>query len=367
MHPRASNLRVQRAAWRAGGSSAESEQVPRSRAADDFLMFLREGYALGRGRISLRRMPPPTGRAPGHAERWLRLNGPTTHMTMVVSDDRYFRVLASAAPIAQSEDRSAFVLVHGIGMSHRYLSRLHEELARTDDVYSLDLPGFGGLPKPRTDVDVAAMADSLGAILERHQRLDDAEVILVGHSMGAQWVVELAAERPDLVRGVVIIGPVVDDRHRSLRAQLFALAADTAGEPPGVNATVFTDYVRCGPSWYLRQAAHMLRYRLEERVRDLRMPLLIVRGGNDPIAGLNWCRRLRDRARNGSLVVVPHRHHVVQQTAPRAVADALRAWRRQAGVERPSRSDGETTRAITGERTVNKQQFHRRIPLDSSS
>lgn len=216
-------------------------------------------------------------------------------------------------------------------MSHRYLSRLHQELARTDDVYSVDLPGFGGLPKPGTDLDVAAMAGALGAVLERDKRLVGTEIILVGHSMGTQWVVELAAERSDLVGGVVLIGPVVDDRHRSLMAQLFALATDTVGEPPDVNVTVFTDYLRCGPRWYLRQAAHMLRYRLEDRVGDLQMPLLIVRGGNDPIAGLDWCRRLRDRAPCGSLVVVPHRNHVVQQTAPRAVADALRTWLRQAG------------------------------------
>ncbi|GAA1846093.1 alpha/beta fold hydrolase [Agromyces salentinus] len=251
-----------------------------------------------------------------------------------------FRVLASTAAQASQSSR-AYVLIHGVGMSHRYFSRLHEELAGTDDVYSVDLPGFGGLPKPGTDLDVPAMAAALGGVLDTTVALTADEIILVGHSMGAQWAVELAAERPDLVHGVVIVGPVADERHRSLRAQSVALAVDTLGEPPSVNATVLSDYLRCGPRWYLRQAAHMLAYRLEDRVRDLRMPLLVVRGGDDPIAGAVWCRRLRDRAPRGSPVVVPQRNHVVQQTAPRAVADALRAWRRPDGLHGSRRFAGQ--------------------------
>ncbi|AWB96963.1 alpha/beta hydrolase [Agromyces badenianii] len=232
-----------------------------------------------------------------------------------------FRVLATAAEDAS--EPCTYVLVHGVGVSHRSLARLHEELARTADVFSIDLPGFGGLPKPHGDVDVAGMAAALGDVLDL---LGLTNVVLVGHSMGTQWVVELAAARPQLAKGVVIIGPVTDSRHRSLAAQLIALAVDTVGEPPNVNRVVFADYLRCGPRWYLRQTRHMVEYRLDRRVEDLAMPLLVVRGGNDPIAGTEWCRRLRDHAPHGSLVIVPRNRHVVQYTAPRAVAAAVRAW-----------------------------------------
>jgi pimeloyl-ACP methyl ester carboxylesterase len=56
------------------------------------------------------------------------------------------------------------------------------------------------------------------------------------------------------------------------------------------------------------------------------VPLLVMRGGKDPIAGVDWCRRVRDSARRGSLVVVPGHHHVVQYTAPRAVASAITSF-----------------------------------------
>ncbi|MHC2999123.1 alpha/beta fold hydrolase [Microbacterium sp. HJ5] len=230
-----------------------------------------------------------------------------------------FRVLSSPRP---RSEKPAVVLVHGIGVSHRYLSRLHAELAQTRSVHSLDLPGFGGLPKPVGDVDVPRMAEGIATVLAS---LDVGPVVLVGHSMGSQWVVEVGARRPDLVTHVVAMGPVADARHRSVFAQTAALAVDTLGETPAINAVVFTDYLRCGPRWYLAQLRHMLAYRIEDRAAALTRPLLVVRGSRDPIAGMEWCRLLRDRADDGSLVVIPGGHHVAQQSRPRAVAAAILA------------------------------------------
>ncbi len=177
-------------------------------------------------------------------------------------------------------------------MSHRYFVRLHREFARTRDVHSIDLPGFGRFGRPREPFDQERMAGALADVLDR---LDVPPAVLVGHSMGAQWVVELARQRPDLAASVVLIGPVADDEHRTIRAQSLALVLDTLGEPPVVNAIVFADYIRCGMPWYLTQLRHMMAYPIEDRVADLVVPVLIVRGGSDPVAGLEWCRRLSDR------------------------------------------------------------------------
>lgn len=232
-----------------------------------------------------------------------------------------FRVLSSH-PSADAAV-PAFVLIHGIGMSHRYLARLHRTLAASGEVHSVDLPGFGGLPKPAAPLPVPEMARALGAVLDR---LGVQGAVLIGHSMGAQWVVELAAQRPDLASAVVVIGPVSDDRHRSVLEQSTALAVDTIGEPLDGNITSFADYLRCGPFWYLNQLRHMIDYPIEERVSALACPLLIIRGLHDRVAGQDWCRRLRDRAPGSSLVIVPAHRHLVQHTAPRAVAGAIIAF-----------------------------------------
>ncbi len=208
-------------------------------------------------------------------------------------------------------------------MSHRYLARLQEQLAQTADVYSIDLPGFGGLPKPAGDLSIPDMSRALSTVLHR---LGLRDVTLVGHSMGAQWVTELAACDPGAASTVILIGPVTDGRHATVRAQAAALGVDTLGEPLSGNVLAFADYARCGPRWYLAQVRHMVAYRTDERLATLRSPVLIIRGGDDPIAGMAWARRLRDRARRASLVIIPGHRHLAQFSAPRAVADAIVAF-----------------------------------------
>ncbi|WP_396643170.1 alpha/beta fold hydrolase [Microbacterium sp.] len=241
-------------------------------------------------------------------------------------DGGRFRAYSSIAPRTGGSHFDAdlpVVLIHGIGMSQRYFVRLHDEFARTRDVHSIDLPGFGRFGRPREPFEQERMARALAEVLVQ---LNVPRAVLVGHSMGAQWVVELARQRPDLAAGVVLIGPVADDEHRTLRAQSVALALDTLGELPLVNSIVFADYIRCGMPWYLTQLRHMMAYPTEERVAELSAPVLVLRGGNDPVAGLEWCRRLRDRARDGSLVNVPGHRHVVQFAGARAVASAIDAF-----------------------------------------
>jgi pimeloyl-ACP methyl ester carboxylesterase len=219
----------------------------------------------------------------------------------------------------------AVVLIHGIGVSHRYLACAHNTLRalthpRRVAIVSIDLPGHGGLPKPRRDADIARIADALGEVLDR---CGLGAVVLAGHSMGAQWVTELALRRPDRAPGVVLIGPVADARHRSFFAQSRALAVDTLRESPPANVVVFTDYLRCGMRWYLRQSRHMLTYPLEQRVGSLRMPTLVLRGDRDPIAGDEWCRGLAVAAPRGAVGVIPGGPHVIQDAQPEAVAAAL--------------------------------------------
>ena len=231
-----------------------------------------------------------------------------------------FRVLSTrrAEPGA-----ATFVLVHGIGTSHRYLTRLHAELAPDAEVHSIDLPGFGGLPAPTGSPDVASIAAALGAVLDR---IGAADAVLLGHSMGVQWVVELARQRPELARAVVLCSPVVDREHRTLGSQAVLLGVDSALGPPRAALTVLGDYLRSGPRWYLAQARHMVRYPLEDRVAALTVPVLVVRGSKDRIAGVRWCAELRDRAVDGTLAVVPGHRHLVQFTAPATVAAGIREF-----------------------------------------
>jgi pimeloyl-ACP methyl ester carboxylesterase len=222
--------------------------------------------------------------------------------------------------------RPAFVLLHGIGVSHRYLARLHRELALAADIYTFDLPGFGNAPKPGRQVPVGEYADFVRTVLS------DAGVtscVVIGHSMGTQYAVELALQQPDLVAGVVLMGPVVDPRRKSIARQALALTRDALfSETLSANVMVFSDYFRAGPRWYLTELPLMMEYPLEARIKGLSRPALVMRGGKDPIARSEWCRQLAALAPQGSLAEVPGVGHVLQHTAPQATAAAITSWAR---------------------------------------
>lgn len=216
------------------------------------------------------------------------------------------------------------VLIHGIGVSHRYLVRLHQVLARSADTISLDLPGFGATPHPERQLTVADHAAFIHGVLDR---AGVGPRVLVGHSMGAQFVLEAALQRPDQVPHVVLMGPVVDVRRRTVLRQMLALTRDALlYETPRSNVVVFSDYLRCGPRWYLKQLRVMMNYRTEDRIRSLNTPVMILRGASDPIATGEWCRILARRAPAGKLVEVPGCGHVVQYTGTSQVADAITAF-----------------------------------------
>ena len=155
----------------------------------------------------------------------------------------------------------AVVLIHGIGASHRYLRRLHRLLAGSMDTYSIDLPGFGATPRPGRTLSVA---DHARYILGAMEELGVSEFVLVGHSMGTQFATEAALQEPGRIPHLVLMGPVVDSKRRTVAQQALALGRDCLFyESPSSNALVFTDYLRCGPSWYIKTLRVMMEYPTE--------------------------------------------------------------------------------------------------------
>jgi pimeloyl-ACP methyl ester carboxylesterase len=233
------------------------------------------------------------------------------------------RIHASRRP-AGTDGRSAptFVLVHGIGTSHRYLHRLHRLLAETAETYSVELPGFGSTPKPDRRLSMADYAGFLRA------SLDQAGVgpcVLIGHSMGTQLAVEAARQEPGRFTQLVLMGPVVDSRRRTVARQAFDLAVDCLFfESPSSNLLVLADYFRCGPRWYLTELPVMMAYPTEQRIAEVDAPVLVLRGFRDTVASRDWCRRLAGRAMSGEFREIPGSGHVVQHTASGQVAQAIR-------------------------------------------
>jgi pimeloyl-ACP methyl ester carboxylesterase len=218
-----------------------------------------------------------------------------------------------------------FVMLHGIGMSHRYYRRLQILLARHGDTHSIDLPGFGATPRPDRQLSVADYAD---VIAETLQKMGATRAVVIGHSMGAQFAAELAVQHPDLVSHVVLLGPVVDSARRTVREQTLALGLDSLRESPMGNAIVFTDYARSGLRWYLTELPVMMSYDLEARLNLVSQPVLVIRGSRDPVAPRPWCEKLTATAPDGRFLEIPGKPHIVQHGAAALTAAGILALTR---------------------------------------
>jgi len=241
------------------------------------------------------------------------------HLGHVYASRRARNGAAGGADAARSAP--AVVLVHGVGVSHRYLQRLHGVLAESVDTYSIDLPGFGGTPRPKHTLPVA---DQASYILGAMEQLGVLEFVIVGHSMGVQFAIEAALQQPGRIPHLVLMGPVVDPERRTVTQQALALGRDCLmHESLSSNALVFTDYLRCGPRWYLKNLRVMMEYRTEQRIAGVAAPVLVLRGANDPVASADWCRRLAEQAPMGRLVEIPGTGHVAQHNRSDEVAEAI--------------------------------------------
>jgi 2-hydroxy-6-oxonona-2,4-dienedioate hydrolase len=215
------------------------------------------------------------------------------------------------------------VLVHGLVVSSRYMVPLMDELARTHDVYAPDLPGFGRSEGPEGALDVDDLADALAAWM-RAAGLGPAA--LVGNSMGCQVITSLAWRHPGIVDKVVLQGPTMDRRARSMPRHAWRFLLDAARERPSLTLVECLDLLRAGPVRSFRTFRHALDDPVEERLPMVRVPALVVHGSRDRISPQRWAEEVARLLPQGRLVVLPGAPHAANYSAPEAFARAVRSF-----------------------------------------
>lgn len=236
------------------------------------------------------------------------------------------------------------VLVHGLGASSATFAHLAGHLRRHATVHTLDLPGFGRVPRPPHPLGM----DDLGRLVVRWaERTGVRDAVLVGHSMGAQVVAEVLAASPGTGSHGVLVGPTVDDAAATARRQMGRLAASCVAEPPHVLATLARTSLECGVRWYTTELTRMLEHRTADALRDVHVPVLVVRGEHDRVAPAGWVERLARVAPHGRAVTLPGAAHNAMQSHAREVAELVLAHvaGSRVAAERPTAVHDEEHRA----------------------
>lgn len=207
-------------------------------------------------------------------------------------------------------------------------------------VATMDLRGHGGSDASFTSYDDIAAGSDLISLTEKL----GGPAVLVGNSMSGGAAVWAAAERPDLVDGLVLIDPFVREPETSFPIRLLfrvALwrpwgpavwslyyASLYKGRPPADLArhrVLIRESMRLPGHWRaFVETTHTSHSQIEPRLREVRCPALVIMGERDPdfkdpAAEVAWVAgRLR-----GTTVIVPGAGHYPQAEYPEIVIPAV--------------------------------------------
>ena len=217
-------------------------------------------------------------------------------------------------------------------MTARSWVRQLQELGGALRMVALDLPGHGESdPAPAASVEAhaAAVADFLSA-------LERGPSVVIGHSLGGSIAIALAARRPDLVRGLVLIAscvklPLVDSVGERLVAYLpgplrrllfFSMVKKVlfAPEAPADAVTITMQELRaCRPETILNDVRVARAMDLTEQAGGLDVPTLVLAGSRDRLTTPALAERLSALIRGSRLRIVDGAGHMVPLEAPQSV------------------------------------------------
>lgn len=226
------------------------------------------------------------------------------------------------------EEGDPLVLLHGLSGSSRWWRRNVPALAERFRVVVPDVIGFGRSRRRGKLPPIADIADLLAGWMDR---LALPPVDLVGHSMGGQISVHLAARHPERVKRLVLVDAAGIPRPLTARALLrFAaeVAPPRAWGDPYFLPTIVGDAALAGPRTILRAIAHILRDDVRPLLSQVEAPTLVVWGGLDTIIPVEHARDFRQGIPGARLAVLRDAAHNPMVDRPddfnRLVTDFLR-------------------------------------------
>lgn len=252
-----------------------------------------------------------------------------------------------------SSDPLPLVLIHGTSASLHTWEGWVTELAQTRRVISFDLPGFGLTgPDPGQAEGDYREARYVAFTRSLLSRLGVGRAIVVGNSLGGGVAWELALADPSRVAGLVLIDatgydfvpeslplgfriartPVLREGMRWLlpRRAIAQSVAEVYGDPSRVSAALVDRYyelaLRAGNRVALMQRMDQMAPGPVERLREIKVPTLILWGGKDRLIPPRWGDAFHRDIPGSQLVVFPGLGHVPQEEDPAATLAALRDW-----------------------------------------
>jgi pimeloyl-ACP methyl ester carboxylesterase len=197
----------------------------------------------------------------------------------------------------QGTGEPTLVLVHGWAIDSRYWDAQVAPLAASHRVVTLDLAGHGRSGAGRKDWTVEAFADDVRAVMDA---LSLKQVVLVGHSMSGNVILEVARAAPDRVVGLIPVDTLLDVDQVTPPEETAkfaaALRADYRGNAQGFSqkflfadngdpefaARVMADLMTLPPETSIAILEKTWAYDPRPALREIKVPIVAVNADKFP-------------------------------------------------------------------------------------
>lgn len=200
------------------------------------------------------------------------------------------------------------VLIHGLSGSSDWWRRNFDALSREHEVGAVDLVGFGRSRRFVGSAPLPLAFEEITALLARWIAGAFREPVhLVGHSMGGQTAIHLAAERPDLVRSLTLVGST----GIPVKAHPISHARELAFPPASLSfgPVLVRDAIRASAS-ILLATVRLLRDDARPAMRAVSAPTLLLWGDRDPLVPRLYAEQMLGELPAARLVVLERAGHV---------------------------------------------------------
>lgn len=202
------------------------------------------------------------------------------------------------------------LLLHGLAGSSRWWRRNIPAFARRYRIIIPDLIGFGRSPLPERELPAL---DAVAVALANWMELRGiGRAHVVGHSMGGQIAIHMAADIPDRVARLVLVAAAGLPRPIGPRAVVQFLAGvvpfSSWGDPSFL-PVIARDVVKTGPLTLLQAFGHILRDDVRPLLPRIEASTLVVWGEHDRLVPREHSRELEERISDARRVVIPSAAH----------------------------------------------------------
>ena len=254
--------------------------------------------------------------------------------------------------IAEGEAGPPVLMIHGASANAReFTYTLAPHLASDHRVFMADRPGHGHSERVAEAHLLRVQAEQMAAVLDALAPGEQA--VVVGHSFGGGVALRLALDRPDLVRGLVLLAPVSHNwgggggawynkyAGPPVMGHAFSQLVPIAGPGQLDAGSRRTFHPEPMPEDYVRKSAVPLLFRpstfranamdvnaLEEELRlqsaryaDLKMPIVVYSGAQDTvITPTLHVGKLKHQAADLTLIKLPEGGHMPHHAQAENVA-----------------------------------------------